>query len=41
MIQITLQVTETPENAYVNFKLNQARLVSRCCCTVDAYLLTL
>lgn len=28
MIQITLQVTETPENAYANTKLVQAQLVS-------------
>lgn len=28
MIQITLQVTGTPENAYANTKLVQAQLVS-------------
>lgn len=28
VIQITLQVAETPENAYVNAKLVQAQLVS-------------
>ena len=27
VIQITLQVAETPENAYVNAKINQAQLV--------------
>lgn len=37
LIQITLQITETPENAYVNAKLTQARLV----CTVASLWLLL